>query len=196
MKKITIIIVIFIALALLVAGVFLVIASHPANPVSSSGTSTNPFGFASGNSNEETSASSTNSSSKEISIQTNSSSTVAVPDFTSGKTSVPVGTNADDVQYNLTPYPPYTPGKQFPTHQFDVQYNNVGSQFIVTLNQEPIGEARTAAENFMEETLKVPAMQLCSLNIDVSVPYTVNQEYSQYENLGLSFCPGAVALPE
>jgi hypothetical protein len=128
-------------------------------------------------------------------VPTREGKTVAVPDFTAGKSSVQIGDDAADVQYDLTPYPDYEPGKPYPTHAFDVQFNGIGSQFVVTLNEEPLGASRLAAEAFFRDTLELTDAQLCTLDILVGVPYSVNESFSGYQNLGLSFCPDAFRLP-
>jgi len=122
-------------------------------------------------------------------------SSLRVPNFTKDAPSQQVSSVQDDVQYTLTPYPEYVPGQPYPTHSFDVAFNQIGSQFLISLNQEPIGAARTDAESFLRSTLQLTDTQLCSLNTLVTVGDDVNAQYSAI-NLGLSFCPGAVPLPQ
>ncbi len=80
------------------------------------------------------------------------------------------------------------------TTDFSISYSTGTSFFNVALLKEPLGPVREEAEAFLEKTLGVPQAELCSLNYYVGTPYYVNQFYSG-TNLGFSFCPGAVALP-
>jgi hypothetical protein len=120
---------------------------------------------------------------------------MTVPDFTEGKPSVALSDDSEDLQYDLTPYPDFEPGKPYPEHAYDVQFNEKDSSFIVTLNVEPLGSARLAAEAFLREALQLSDTALCAASIAVGVPYSVNQSLSSYQNLGLSFCPGSYPLP-
>ena len=128
-------------------------------------------------------------------IATLEGSQVTVPDFTQGATSVPVSSDPTDVQYDLTPYPDYVPGTPYPTHVFDVAFNQSTSEFIVLLNEEPLSRARLAAEAFLASKLGVTTKGLCELNVTISVPLSVNERYANYNNLGPSSCEGAVVLP-
>lgn len=67
--------------------------------------------------------------------------------------------------------------------------------FTIELVQEPIGEARTQAELYLEQRLGLSPSDLCKLNYTLSVPVSVSQEYAG-RNLGFSFCPGATVLPK
>jgi len=66
--------------------------------------------------------------------------------------------------------------------------------FNISLLQEPISESRAAAEAYLLQHLGLTKEQLCTLDYMVSVPDSVNNIYSD-ENLGFSFCQGAVQLP-
>ncbi len=120
---------------------------------------------------------------------------VTLPDFAKGTKSTVVGQTPDDLQYDLTPYPEYVPGTPYTTHEFDIAFNQKTSEFIVTLNQEPLGHARIAAEAFLKSKLGVTDKDLCSLNVTIAVPYDVNERFADYKNLGPSTCPGAAKLP-
>ncbi len=75
------------------------------------------------------------------------------------------------------------------TYIRDTQY------FNCTLLQEPIGPVREEMQQYLMTHLGVTQEQMCQLNYMVSVPDRVNSSYSG-ENLGFSFCPGAVVLPK
>lgn len=66
--------------------------------------------------------------------------------------------------------------------------------FQISLLQEPIGDARKAAEMYLQQKIGLTDDQMCSLDYFVSVPDSVNSRFASM-NLGFSFCPGAVKLP-
>ncbi|MDP1689838.1 MAG: hypothetical protein Q8L52_01375 [bacterium] len=78
---------------------------------------------------------------------------------------------------------------------FSVYYNNIVQSFIIDLTQEPIGQARLNAGQFMLTTLGLTQGQLCSLNYYLGVTRYVNAQFTG-KNLGFSFCPGAIVLPK
>lgn len=128
-------------------------------------------------------------------IYTRSGATMTVADFTQGKPVQQIGQTPDDTQYELTPYPEYSLTTPYIEHEFDVAFNQKTSEFIVVLNQEPLGHARLAAEAFLTRTLGVTPKDLCGLNITITTPFSVNEVYGSYNNLGPSQCEGAVTLP-
>lgn len=81
------------------------------------------------------------------------------------------------------------------TTNFSVYYNSTAQSFIITLTEEPIGQARLDAEQFMFTTLGLTKQQMCSLNYLVGVTKYVSEQYA-WDNLGFSFCPGATPLPK
>lgn len=76
---------------------------------------------------------------------------------------------------------------------FGVIFNETNGSFAIGLEKEPIAQARLEAEVYMQIALGLSADDMCSLNIFVGVPYSINKFYSG-QNLGLSFCPGSVSL--
>ena len=78
---------------------------------------------------------------------------------------------------------------------YQILYFPEHSYFSIGILAEPIGPNRLAAETELRTKLALPDAQLCRLNIKVYVLGEVSDTYSGY-NLGLSFCPGATALPE
>ena len=76
-----------------------------------------------------------------------------------------------------------------------IEYIAQTHYFNIGLYQEPIGQVRRAAEQYLLNTLGISSDEACTLKYMVSVPDKVNSVYSG-ENLGFSFCPGAVQLPE
>ncbi len=179
--------VVLVLLGIAVLAYVLLSQGQSTGTVPTSPTGTNPFGSLTDGTSGATVTTRT--------IETADQESVDVPDFTTGKSSVQIGEGATNLQYDLTPYPDYEPGKPYPTHAFDVQFNQEGSQFVVTLNEEPLGASRLAAEAFLRDTLELTDAQLCTLDILVGVPYSVNEAFSAYQNLGLSFCQGSFRLP-
>lgn len=80
------------------------------------------------------------------------------------------------------------------TAPYLIKYIAETHYFTVAVAQEPIGENRRRAEQYLAQLLGATHEQMCSLNYAVYVSNTINSQYSG-ENLGFSFCPGAVKLP-
>lgn len=76
---------------------------------------------------------------------------------------------------------------------FQIFYYEADKSFSIAILQEPIAEVRTVAEVQLLERLQISATDACKLFISVTVPSFVNENLSG-QNLGLSFCPGAVQL--
>ena len=68
------------------------------------------------------------------------------------------------------------------------------SSILIFLLAEPLTTARARAEEKLKEFIPIPEDVLCSLKVSVKTTDTINPMYAGKE-LGLSFCPGAVALP-
>lgn len=83
----------------------------------------------------------------------------------------------------------------FPTNDFNVSYSEQTHSFNITLLKEPLAVIRTKAENFFLTALGITEAQACTADYYVGVSYYVNPVYSG-KNLGFSFCPGAVPLPQ
>ena len=82
-----------------------------------------------------------------------------------------------------------------PTTEFNISYNTHTDFFNIILLKEPLGSARSGAEQFLRERLSLSNDELCSLRYFLGTPYWINEHYAD-KNLGFSFCPGATALPE
>lgn len=78
---------------------------------------------------------------------------------------------------------------------YGIYYDDLSSSVTVLLAGTPLQLARTLAEAQLQQVLRLPAEELCSLRITVQVNAAVNDEFSRMGNLGLSVCPGAVQLP-
>ncbi len=82
-----------------------------------------------------------------------------------------------------------------PSAPYDITYESATQYFNISLLAEPIGQTRVEMEHDLMTKLGVSENAMCLLNYMVSVPYWVNAFYTG-KNLGFSFCPGAVVLPQ
>jgi hypothetical protein len=122
-----------------------------------------------------------------ITVRTVTGDAVSVPDFRAGK-------QADQLPSGNV-YTLYGPEYSNDESLFSLQYSEGSAEFLITLLQEPIGAARVEAERYLRGMLMLQDSELCRLNTLVGVMPYVNETFATYENLGLSFCPGAVPLP-
>ncbi len=175
------------ALILLAGGLSTFILLHKNDAAPASNTTGNPFVFTP----TESSAGTT----QQRVLYAADGTKVTVPDFAQNAPRVVIGQTPNDVQFDLTPYPEYEPGTPYPQHEFDISFNEKDSEFLIVLNQEPLGHARSAAEAYLALKLGVSAKELCGFNVRVAVPYRVNERYSTYSSLGVSTCAGSVNLP-
>lgn len=77
---------------------------------------------------------------------------------------------------------------------FSMIYSAEHNSYIVAITEAPLGANRQAAEKYLLTLLALDEASACQRNISVGVPAGVSPLYAGRE-LGLSFCPGAVALP-
>lgn len=122
-----------------------------------------------------------------MSIRTTGGGTLQIPNILKGHEPI--------VASNGRYYDLYGPEYSTEGFTFSVQYSESDSEFLISLINEPIGEARRDAEKYLRNTLMLTDAQLCELVTAVTVTPDVNESYSTYANLGLSFCPGSVKLP-
>lgn len=123
-----------------------------------------------------------------ISFTTKSGKVVSVPDFTYGHPSV----NIEDTTYTFGYVTQSLDGVEADA-RYGIVYGNDGS-LIIGLLEEPLSASRSAAEAKLRELLPLPDTILCELPIQVAVPDTIESTYTG-QQLGLSFCPGAVSVP-
>lgn len=76
---------------------------------------------------------------------------------------------------------------------YQIYFDDVDKNITISLLKEPLQSSRLSAEVALVKRLEVNKNDLCSMNITVNTPAFVNEKYSG-NNLGLSFCPGAVSL--
>lgn len=117
-----------------------------------------------------------------IRVTLSDGSTADVPDFT--KTGQPEGASAVNG---------YQVGGG-DDEAFQILYYPEDNGFLISLLSEPLGENRLRAEDVLRGRLQLTDAELCKLNAQVATSITVNETYAG-QNLGLSFCAGAVRLP-
>jgi hypothetical protein len=79
--------------------------------------------------------------------------------------------------------------------RYSIIYTDNDEGFTIALFQEPLGVVRKEAEVKLLGLLGITENDACNLKYDLGVPYSVSEQYSG-KNLGFSFCPNAVLLPE
>lgn len=77
---------------------------------------------------------------------------------------------------------------------FSILYDSVTKSFVVSINTEPLGAVRKNAEQYLMNALGLTESDMCRLEYSVMTTSYVNATYGG-ENLGFSFCPGAIKLP-
>lgn len=81
-----------------------------------------------------------------------------------------------------------------PADDFTIVYFSNEQAFAIGLTKEPLGEARQHAEQFLIQTLGISQAGLCALNYFITTDTGTNAQFAG-QNLGFSFCEGAVRLP-
>jgi hypothetical protein len=78
---------------------------------------------------------------------------------------------------------------------YTIYYDVPSGNITILLLKQPLSLARQLAERQLSDLIQVPKDSLCNYEIRVLVNEAVDEAFSLYGNLGLSFCPGAVQLP-
>lgn len=122
----------------------------------------------------------------QLEILTKDGATIRVPDFTKGLSGkdVPGG-----------PYYYLIPDPLDGTLAYQISYGQGDSKITIGLFKEPLGQTRLSAEEKLRTFFPLTNDELCALQIEVLVPVGVNSFYAG-KNLGLSFCPNSVVLPQ
>ena len=81
------------------------------------------------------------------------------------------------------------------TPTYVVTYEKDTGYFNITLLQKPLAAARSDAETYLKNLLKVDETSLCGLSYTVSVPGYVDEEASGID-YRFSFCPDSVKLSQ
>ncbi len=121
--------------------------------------------------------------------------TIIVSDFLSNSDTVKDPINNG---YYYLGYHPYE-GVNDPTVNnnppYSIWYEADSNFFSIALLHEPIGTTRLEMEQYLKGQLQISESDLCRLKYSVTVPVWVNQMYAG-EELGFSFCPNSVPLPQ
>lgn len=161
------------AIGILVGAYFFLGTKQPSEETPEPVTS-NPFGTLS--------SGTTVTPTETISLSLADGSTVQIPDFSKTE-QPPAASEANGYQVAGAA-----------DSRFQIVFFPLDSGFIISLNEEPLGEVRRAAEAALRERLTLSDAELCKLKADVGTVYSVSSTYGG-RNLGLSFCPGSVPLP-
>lgn len=126
------------------------------------------------------------STTQKMSLPTTGGGSVAVENFLNDPETVadPVNSGYYDLGYSTTNTPP-----------FMITYIATTQYFNIELLQEPIGQTRELAQQYLEQHLGISSADLCKLNYTISAPTSVSILYGG-ASLGFSFCPGATTLPK
>jgi hypothetical protein len=81
-----------------------------------------------------------------------------------------------------------------PNVPYVIEYIAATDFFSIALMQEPIGAARTQAEQYLMKHLGIAESEMCHLRYTVTTPAWVDTTYAN-TSLGFSFCAGATPLP-
>jgi hypothetical protein len=181
MKKILIILGIILALLVIVLGVRAIFFHPPATQPGPK--NQDPFGFSS---STPSTATNPGQSNKTLLLKLGDGSVVSVPNF------------IDPSQPSwATPSQLLVAGD--PAEDFLITYIPADSQsslpeFIITLQNEPLGATRLEVEDVLRNKLRLTDKQLCLLNVSIETAPGLSETYDGRQ-LGLSFCSGAVKLP-
>ena len=118
----------------------------------------------------------------ELAIETVSGSKISVPD---------IRTNLETVTFDGQDFKFYDSGDG--SAAYELLYFSGDSSFLISLESEPLRDARNAGEIKLLDKLGISAAEACQLKIRVATNIRVSEMYAGKE-LGLSFCPGSVAL--
>jgi hypothetical protein len=181
------------ALIVILIGVLLALFSAPSQP-STSAPAGGGFPIASSTGAPPSSAGSTGGGDSGGSAGTGANQSGPTADIATQHGTLVV----NDFLHNGTTEPDaQNPGNYYlaTTSSFAIGYDSGSQFFTIALTEEPIGSARLQAEQFLETALGISQPQMCSLRYYLGTDIYTNSFYGG-ENLGFSFCPGAVALPQ
>ena len=82
----------------------------------------------------------------------------------------------------------------YKSDEFLVTFNTNTQSFNISLLKEPLSTARQDVEKFLIDRLGASQEQMCALTYYVRTSESVNPVFAG-QNLGFSFCPGAIKLP-
>lgn len=76
---------------------------------------------------------------------------------------------------------------------FQILFQTIDGSYLLSLESEPLREARAKGEAALLGTLGVTKDEACQLKIRVGTSFDVNELYGA-KDVGLSFCPGSIEL--
>jgi len=120
---------------------------------------------------------------------------IAVRDFISDDTTFNDPSNPDVyfiARSSIECYPDCGPGAS--QSAFNISYFKPTRSFTIAILEEPIGQSRIDAENYLMNVLGITSTQMCELDQYTSTDTQTNPAFAGIP-LGFSFCPGAIKLP-
>ncbi|MDB5244786.1 MAG: hypothetical protein JWN18_656 [Parcubacteria group bacterium] len=142
--------------------------------------------------------SSSNTTPGSMTVLTLSGATIKTNDFVHNGVTIPDEANkgryllSGDLGYCVSESESCRAGDE---RSYNIYFNSTHNSFTIALLEEPLGEVRTAAEQFLLKTLGISTADMCKLNYYVGTTFEVNAAYAS-KNLGFSFCSGATVLPK
>lgn len=118
----------------------------------------------------------------ELSIETVTGSKISVPD---------IRIKPETVTFDGQDFKFYDSGDG--SAAYELLYFSGDSSFLISLESEPLRDARNAGEIKLLNELAISSAEACQLKIRVATNIRISEAYAGKE-LGLSFCPGSVAL--
>jgi hypothetical protein len=100
---------------------------------------------------------------------------------------LPEAVNVGDGMYSLNGT------RSNPSANFSLVFSEVDNSYSIAILAEPIAGNRIEASKYFLELLQIDETTACGLKVYLGTVASVNQTLSG-QNLGLSFCPGAVQL--
>jgi hypothetical protein len=191
MKKLLLILLVLILIALGILAALFVLRSKPRSLTTPSQVAPSAFPVASSSPQQQTQQAQT-------ALQLQDGSVIVARNFMNN------GTTIEDPANNGTYYLQGSSGACVPDGScpvagtqtdFTIVYYSKEHAFVIGLGEEPLGEVRMRAEKYLQQTLGLTNDQMCKLNYSVGTTVYVNATYGTMDNLGFSFCPGAVVLP-
>ncbi|MDP2816323.1 MAG: hypothetical protein Q8O19_06565, partial [Rectinemataceae bacterium] len=81
------------------------------------------------------------------------------------------------------------------TPSFSVLFIETDQSFSISLNEEPLKSSRVSVEQYLMNVLGMSEDGMCDLQYSLGTTVSVNETYGSINNLGFSFCEGAIPLP-
>lgn len=119
--------------------------------------------------------------------------------FKKNSNKITINTGKEKIEVNnvyKNPVEIFKSGVEFKKNSdYLIDYYSPDQLFVIVITNLNIGEARKRAEKDFLDTLGINQEQACKLNVQLGVPFNVNENAAGI-NYGLSFCPNGIAFPK